>query len=80
MAKLPVLRGKELIAFLESNGFKVIRAKGSHVRLASEDGRLVTVPTHAGKTIPKGLFRKIVREDVEMTLGEFLNLYEMWKR
>jgi len=75
MSKLPVLKGREFVKFLESIGFKVIRTKGSHVRLKSEDGRVTTVPVHEGKDIPKGLLRKIIREDLEMSLEEFLELY-----
>jgi predicted RNA binding protein YcfA (HicA-like mRNA interferase family) len=32
---LTVIRGRDLIAFLESLGFTVIRQKGSHVRMKS---------------------------------------------
>ncbi len=43
---------------------------------AIEGGRITTVPIHSGKIIPKGLLRKIIREDLEMTLVEFLELFE----
>jgi predicted RNA binding protein YcfA (HicA-like mRNA interferase family) len=52
---LPVIRGKDLVTFLEHLGFTVIRRKGSHVRMKSDDGRYTTVPIHAGEEIPKGL-------------------------
>ncbi len=79
MSKLPVIKGRELVKFLESIGFKVIRTKGSHVRLRSEDGRVTTVPVHGNKDIPKGLLRKIIREDLEMTLEKFSELYSRFK-
>ncbi|MBN1761923.1 MAG: type II toxin-antitoxin system HicA family toxin [Methanomicrobia archaeon] len=79
MPKLPVLKGRELIAFLESIDFRVTRTKGSHVRLKSDDGRATTVPLHGNKDIPKGLLRKIIREDLELSLEEFLELYERYK-
>jgi len=60
---------------MKSLGFVVIRTKGSHVRLRSEDGRVTTVPFHSNNEIPKGLLRKIIREDLEMSLEEFLELY-----
>jgi len=61
-------------------GFRVTRTKGSHVRLRSEDGRVTTVPVHGGnKDIPKGLLRKIIREDLETSLEEFLELYSGYK-
>ena len=74
MSKLPVIKGRELIKFLESIGFGVIRTKGSHVRLRSEDGRVTTVPVHGNKGIPKGLLRKITREDLEIDLDEFFRV------
>ena len=79
MSKLPVIKGGELIKFLESIGFGVIRTKGSHVRLRSEDGRVTTVPVHGNKGIPKGLLRQIIREDLEIDLDEFSELYLRYK-
>jgi predicted RNA binding protein YcfA (HicA-like mRNA interferase family) len=75
MLRLPVIKGRDLIKFLESIGFKVTRTKGSHVRLRSEDGKATTIPVHRNKDIPKGLLRKIIREDLEISLEEFLKLY-----
>ena len=77
---LPVIKGKDLIAFLETLGFVVIRQKGSHVRMKSNDGRYTTVPVHSGEEVPKGLLRKIIREDLEMTLEDFTETYEKYKR
>lgn len=74
MPKLPAMEGKELVKTLEKLGFTTIRTRGSHIRLRAEDGRITTVPVHVGRIIPKGLLRKIIREDLEMTLDEFLEL------
>jgi predicted RNA binding protein YcfA (HicA-like mRNA interferase family) len=79
MSKLPLLDGKEFVKFLDSLGFKATRTRGSHVRLRAEDGRVTTVPVHGSKTIPKGLLRKIIREDLDMTLKEFFDLYSIFK-
>jgi predicted RNA binding protein YcfA (HicA-like mRNA interferase family) len=76
---LPVIKGKDLVAFLETLGFTVIRQRGSHVRMKSDDGRYTSVPVHSGEDIPKGLLRKIIREDLEMTLGDFVEMYEKYK-
>lgn len=73
MPKLPTVTGNEVIKALEKIGFQRIRQKGSHVRLQHEDGRVVTVPVHSGKTIGKGLLIKILR-DAELTKEEFLIL------
>ncbi len=79
MANLPVFKGEELIKLLEALGFERIRQKGLHVRLRHEDGRVITVPVHKGRDIPKGLLRKIVREDLKMTLEDFLDVVEKFK-
>ena len=76
---LPVISGKELIAFLERIGFSVIRQKGSHVRMKSDDGRYTTIPIHTGEDLPKGLLRKIIRDDLEMTLEDFSEAYRKFK-
>jgi len=79
MSKLPIIKGKELVKFLEFMGFKVTRTKGAHVRLRAEDGRVTTVPVHGNKDIPKGLLRKIIREDLEISLEEFSESYSRYK-
>jgi len=66
MSRLPILAGRKVIRALEQIGFEVVRQKGSHVRLKHEDGRVVTVPVHAGQDISRGLLRKILR-DAELT-------------
>ena len=72
--KLPVLKSDELIKILEGPGFVYLRQKGSHARYGHVDGRVTTVPVHPGKDIPRGLLRKIIREDIKIELEEFLNL------
>ena len=79
MPKLPVIKGKELIKFLEYLDFQVTRTKGSHSRLISEDGRETSVPVPGNKDIPKGLLRKIIREDLEMSLEDFTEQYSKFK-
>ena len=76
---LPVIKGKELVTFLETLGFTAIRQKGSHVRMKSDDGRYTSVPVHSGEDIPKWHLRKIIREDLEMTLEDFARAYEAYK-
>ena len=80
MHKLPIIKGREFVKFLESIEFRITRTKGSHIRLRSQDGRATTVPVHRNKEIPKGLLRKIIREDLEISLEEFLELYSRYKR
>lgn len=67
-SKLPVLRDRELIAILEKLGFKCTRkSRGSHFRFCHPDSRRTTV--HKGKTIGKGLLRKILK-DIDLSVEE----------
>ena len=76
MPRLPILSGRKVIRALEQIGFEVVRQKGSHVRLKHEDGRVVTVPVHAGQDISRGLLRKILR-DTELTPQKLKDLLSM---
>ena len=74
-----VVSGKELIKFLESFGFEVVRVNGSHHRMKHPDGRVTTIPLHKNDDLPKGLMRKIIRDDVNLELDEFEKSYKAWK-
>lgn len=73
MPPLPVVRSSALIKALQKAGFEVMRQRGSHVRLQHPDGRIVTVPVHAGQDVGRGLLRKILR-DAELSVEELLRL------
>jgi predicted RNA binding protein YcfA (HicA-like mRNA interferase family) len=72
---LPIVSGKQFIKFLEILGFRVIRIKGSHHRLQHEDGRVTTIPVHKNEDLSKGLLRKIIREDLQISIDEFDDLW-----
>jgi predicted RNA binding protein YcfA (HicA-like mRNA interferase family) len=74
MPQLPTISGKVFLKFLLSIGFVVIRINGSHHRLKHQNGRVTTVPVHKNTDLPKGLLRKIIREDLEMELEQFIEL------
>ncbi len=74
MSKQFTLSGKELIKVLQKNGFDVIRINGSHHRLKHTDGKVTTVPVHGNDDLPRGLLRKIIREDLKIELAEFNKL------
>jgi predicted RNA binding protein YcfA (HicA-like mRNA interferase family) len=80
MPRLTILTGKELIKFLEYLHFQEIRINGSHHRLKHKDGRVTTVPVHGNSSLPKGLLRKIIREDLGLSLEEFNKKYEIYKK
>lgn len=71
-----VLSGKELVKLLEKLGFVVVRINGSHYRMKHSDGRVTTIPVHKNDDLPKGLMRKIIREDLDMSLEEFEECYK----
>ncbi len=73
---LPILTAKEIIRILERAGFQNTRkSKGSHFRYIHPDGRKTTIPVHKGRTISRGLLRKIIR-DIELSPEEFLMLFK----
>ena len=72
--KQPVLSGKALVKLLQQAGFVVVRVKGSHHRMRHPDGRVTTVPIHKNEDLPKGLLRKIVRNDLKMKMEDFAKL------
>ena len=59
--KLPRVTGKDMVRFLQAEGFQVIRITGSHYVL-SRQGRIVVVPVHAGETLGVGITQKILKQ------------------
>ena len=74
MTALPVVSGREVIKALSRAGFRVVRQRGSHVRLekSTEDGMIkLTVPLH--KSLKKGTLRRIIK-DAGLTVQELNRL------
>ncbi len=69
MARLPRLKGKELIRILKDHGFVIVRIRGSHYSMRHFDGRYTVIPVHAGETIGSGLLLKILK-DAELSKGD----------
>ena len=72
--KLPVVSGRQVVRALERIGYRVVRQRGSHIRLRDESNPNhlpITVPDH--KTVKPGLLRKILR-DADLTVDEFMDL------
>ncbi|MDZ4824613.1 MAG: type II toxin-antitoxin system HicA family toxin [Flavobacteriales bacterium] len=69
--KQPVVKCKDLVKLLEKQGFEVVRINGSHHRMKHNDGRVATIPVHKNDELPKGLLRKIVRDDLQLSWEEF---------
>ena len=71
MGHLPVLKHREVVAFLEALGFSELRQRGSHKQFRHPDGRCTTVPFHAGRDVSPILLRQIAK-DIGLTVEELL--------
>ena len=54
-------------------GFRKTRQKGSHIRYAHPDGRKTTIPDHGNQDVPKGLLIKIIKQDLKISVEEFIS-------
>ena len=70
MARLPVLKPREIARVLERLGFVEVRQRGSHKQYRHPDGRATTVPFHAGRDVSPLLLRQIIK-DIRLTSEEF---------
>lgn len=67
--KLPLLSGRQVLAALQRLGFVELHRKGSHVKMAHLDGRIIVFPFHdeVDRYTLKGALR-----DAGIDIGEFL--------
>lgn len=73
MGKLPRLTGKDMLHFLERQGFICVRISGSHHHM--EKGRLrCPVPIHRNEHLKIGTLRNILRM-IQMKPEEFERLW-----
>lgn len=72
MGNQPVLTPKEVVNILKKMGFTQVRQRGSHKQFKHKDGRMTTVPFHAGKDISPNLTKQIAK-DIRVTFEEFLS-------
>jgi len=73
MSKLPLLTAKELIKILIRLGFELKRQKGSHKFFQHKDGRTTVIPDHGSEQIDRGLLNKIIKQDLMMSIDDFIN-------
>ncbi|MBI1812742.1 type II toxin-antitoxin system HicA family toxin [Candidatus Peregrinibacteria bacterium] len=72
--KLPIVSGREAVSCFERLGYRVVRQRGSHIRLHHPDGgrrKPLTIPDH--HALGKGLLRKLLR-DADISIERFLQL------
>lgn len=72
--RLPAITGEEAVRALKRAGFVEWRQRGSHLHMKRVSNSCrVTIPIHAGKVIPPGTLRGIIR-DAGLTGEEFVAL------
>jgi len=69
MVRLPRVTARQIIAVLEKAGFSLSRQSGSHQIYKNADGRRVTVPFHATKTLHPKVLKSVLR-DAGMSIQE----------
>jgi predicted RNA binding protein YcfA (HicA-like mRNA interferase family) len=70
MARLPVLKPREVVRVLEKLGFVEVRQRGSHKQYRHADGRYTTVPFHGSRDVSPLLLKQIIK-DIRITPEEF---------
>jgi predicted RNA binding protein YcfA (HicA-like mRNA interferase family) len=74
MSKLPVISGQEAVSAFERIGYRVVRQRGSHIRLRDEthsNHSPLTVPNQ--KSLKPGLLRRLIR-DAGLSVEQFNEL------
>jgi len=66
---------RKVIKALSSQGFRIVRKRGSHVVMKHPDGRITVIPVHARERISIGLLLKIIK-DAKISKEEFMKLLE----
>jgi predicted RNA binding protein YcfA (HicA-like mRNA interferase family) len=70
---MPQVTARELVRFLQSQGFVEDRQSGSHLTLWHEGRRVsVTVPFHTGCDLGRGLAVRILK-DAGFSVDDFLH-------
>lgn len=64
MDKFPSLKAKEMLSVLGTLGYTVTRQKGSHRQMDAEGLPRLTFAFHTADTIPSGMVRKILVDQV----------------
>ncbi len=72
MVKLPRVTGKQMVRFLERQGFALVRVRGSH-HYFDRSGVHTTVPVHGNAPLKIGTLRSILR-DIQLSPSEFERL------
>ena len=60
--KLPRITASDIINVLERVGFSLARQSGSHKIYKNTEGKRITVPFHAGKTLHPKILKSIIKD------------------
>lgn len=72
---LPSLPARKVVKAFKRCGFVEVRQKGSHLVLYNaETNCRIVIPMHHGKDVKKVLLRKIIQEEANLSVEEFLRL------
>jgi predicted RNA binding protein YcfA (HicA-like mRNA interferase family) len=76
MASFPSMKARELLRLLQRDplSYRVVRRKGSHCRLEAPGRPSLTFAFHDNQTIPPGLVRKILVDQVRLSEDEALGV------
>jgi len=66
------MKPRELIKFLEANGYKFIRAKGGSHHIYSNGINPIPIPIHGSKDFGEDFIRIVLRE-AKLSKSELLN-------
>ncbi len=74
MSYVPILKAKDIVSILLKAGFRVVRQKGSHIRLKHilDATKNVSVPVH-NKDVPIRILKSILNQ-AKIPLEEFIKL------
>jgi len=74
MSRMPQVTARELVRFLQSQGFIPDRQAGSHLTLWLEERNIsVTIPVHSGCGLGRGLAARILK-DAGYSIEDYLRL------
>jgi len=65
MGRIPIISGDEAIRRFAVLGYRVVRQRGSHVRMrhvSDSNRKPLTIPTHTGTVLKPGLLRALIRQ------------------
>jgi predicted RNA binding protein YcfA (HicA-like mRNA interferase family) len=74
MASLPILSGRDVVKAFSSDGWEMVRQRGSHMILVKQ-GHMVTLSVPDHKEVAKGTLRSLIRSS-GLTAEEFAALAE----